>query len=131
MADQEAVDLDRRKFLTVATAATAGVGVVFAAVPFVASWSPSERAKALGAPISVDLSKLEPGMMLTYVWRKQPIYIFKRTPETVAKLAAHDAQLKDPKSSDSSGEKNGTCSAQLLFGAEDDCRKVDLKFESK
>ncbi len=101
MADQEAVDLDRRKFLTVATAATAGVGVVFAATPFVASWSPSERAKALGAPITVDLSKLEPGMMLTYVWRKQPIYIFKRTPETVAKLAAHDAQLKDPKSSDS------------------------------
>jgi ubiquinol-cytochrome c reductase iron-sulfur subunit len=95
------VDLSRRKFLTVATSATAAVGVVFAATPFVSSWQPSERARALGAPISVDLSKLELGQLITYVWRKQPIYIFRRTPETVAKLAAHDAQLKDPKSSES------------------------------
>jgi ubiquinol-cytochrome c reductase iron-sulfur subunit len=101
MAEQDAVDLDRRKFLTVATAVTGAVGVVFAATPFVASWNPSERAQALGAPITVDLSKLELGMMLTYVWRKQPIYIFRRAPETVAKLAAHDAHLKDPKSTES------------------------------
>lgn len=99
--DDDAVDLSRRKFLTAATSATAAVGVVFVATPFVSSWKPSERARALGAPISVDLSKLEVGQLLTYVWRKQPIYIFKRSPETVEKLAAHDAQLKDPKSSDS------------------------------
>ena len=99
--DPGAVDLSRRKFLTAATSATAAVGVVFAATPFVSSWKPSERARALGAPISVDLSKLEVGQMVTYVWRKQPIYIFRRSPESVAKLAAHDAQLKDPKSADS------------------------------
>ena len=99
--DDDGVDLSRRKFLTVATSATAAVGVVFVATPFVSSWKPSERARALGAPISVDLSKLELGQLVTYVWRKQPIYIFKRSPETVEKLAAHDGQLKDPKSSDS------------------------------
>jgi ubiquinol-cytochrome c reductase iron-sulfur subunit len=101
MSNDDGVDQDRRKFLTVATAATAAVGAVLAVTPFVASWKPSERAKALGAPITVDLSKLELGMMNTYVWRKQPIYVFRRTPETVARLAAHDAQLKDPKSSES------------------------------
>ena len=96
-----AVDQDRRKFLTVATSATAAVGVVFAATPFVASWKPSERARALGAPIQVDLSKLEAGQMVTYVWRKQPIYIFKRAPAVVAGLAAIDPHLKDPHSTES------------------------------
>ncbi len=99
--DDAGVDQDRRKFLTVATSATAAVGVVFAASPFVASWRPSERAKALGAPVTVDLSKLEPGQMVTYVWRKQPIYIFKRSSAVVAGLAANDARLKDPKSAES------------------------------
>jgi ubiquinol-cytochrome c reductase iron-sulfur subunit len=96
-----AVDLSRRKFLTVATSATAAVGVVFVATPFVSSWKPSERARAMGAPVSFDMSKVEPGQLVTIVWRKQPIYIFRRSPEAVAKLAAHDAQLKDPKSADS------------------------------
>ena len=99
--DDAAVDQDRRKFLTIATSATAAVGVVFAAIPFVASWRPSERAKALGAPVLVDLSKLEAGQMVTYVWRKQPIYIFKRSLAVVAGLAANDARLKDPKSAES------------------------------
>ena len=101
ISNEGGVDQSRRKFLTVATAATAAVGTVFAATPFLASWQPSERARALGAPITVDLSKLELGMMNTYVWRKQPIYVFRRTPEAVAGLAAHDAQLKDPKSTES------------------------------
>jgi ubiquinol-cytochrome c reductase iron-sulfur subunit len=100
-ADTAAVDQDRRKFLIVATSATAAVGVGFAATPFVASWAPSERARALGAPVTVDLSKLEVGQMVTYVWRKQPVYIFKRTPAMIAGLAAVDARLKDPKSADS------------------------------
>ena len=96
-----AVDQDRRKFLIVATSATAGVGVVFAATPFVASWQPSERARALGAPVTVDLSKLEVGQMVTYVWRKQPVYVFKRSPAILASLPANDARLKDPHSSES------------------------------
>src|SRR5437764_9720304 len=95
------VDQTRRKFLTIATAATAAAGAVFAITPFVLSWEPSERARAMGAPVTVDLSKLELGQMVTYVWRRQPIYVFKRSPEVVAGLPAHDSQLKDPKSKQS------------------------------
>ncbi|HEX9474861.1 MAG TPA: ubiquinol-cytochrome c reductase iron-sulfur subunit [Steroidobacteraceae bacterium] len=100
-AEEETVDYGRRKFLTTATSATAAVGVVFAASPFVASWQPSERARALGAPVTVDLSKLEVGQMIMPVWRKQPVYVFRRPPELVAKLGAHDNRLKDPTSADS------------------------------
>src|ERR1700741_5204120 len=99
------VDQGRRKFLTIATSATAAVGAVFTLSPFVASWEPSERARAMGAPVSADLSKLEVGQMVTYVWRRQPIYVFKRTAETVRSLAAHDNRLKDPKSLESEQPK--------------------------
>jgi ubiquinol-cytochrome c reductase iron-sulfur subunit len=85
----------------VATGATATVGVVIAAVPFVASWAPSERAKALGAPVEVDLSKLQVGQMITPSWRLKPIYIVRRDPSMVDKLPQHDDQLKDAKSKDS------------------------------
>lgn len=102
MSDQNATpddaDLSRRKFLTVATAATGAVGAAFTLVPFIASWKPSERARALGAPLEIDVSKLEPGQMITKSWRKQPIYVVRRTPEALAKLGGHDGSLKDPKS---------------------------------
>jgi ubiquinol-cytochrome c reductase iron-sulfur subunit len=89
------VDNSRRKFLTMATTATAAVGGAFTLVPFIASWKPSERARALGAPLEIDLSKLEPGQMITQSWRKQPIYVVRRTPDSVAKL--NDIpDLKDP-----------------------------------
>lgn len=97
----DGVDQDRRKFLTVATSATAAVGAAFVASPFVSSWGLSERAKALGAPVSVDLSKIELGQMITVVWRKQPIYIFKRSPAIIAALPANDPKLKDPNSKES------------------------------
>jgi ubiquinol-cytochrome c reductase iron-sulfur subunit len=100
-ADGSEVDQGRRKFLTIATSATAAVGAVFTISPFVASWEPSERARAMGAPVSVDLSKLEVGQMVTYVWRRQPIYVFKRPESVVQNLAAHDTRLKDPKSTES------------------------------
>lgn len=99
--DEGELDLSRRKFLTVAAGATAGVGAVLAAVPFAASWAPSERTRAAGAPTEVDLSKLLPGQMLTVVWRKQPIYVVNRPQAIVDKLAAHEAGLKDPASADS------------------------------
>ena len=97
--DGQGVDQSRRKFLTVATSATAAVGAVFAATPFVASWRPSERARAMGAPVEFDVDKLEPGQMVTLVWRKQPIYVVRRTEESVKTLGAHAPQLKDPGSS--------------------------------
>jgi len=92
------VDSSRRKFLTTATVATGAVGAAFALVPFVASWKPSERARALGAPTELDLTKLAPGQMATIVWRKQQIYVVKRTPEMVESLKGHDGELKDPTS---------------------------------
>src|SRR5580700_6271338 len=101
VAGGDEVDLDRRKFLTRATIATGAVGAVFAAVPFIQSWSPSERARAAGAPVSFDLSKLEAGQMAIPVWRRQPIYVVRRTPDMVARIAGHDADLKDPQSKDS------------------------------
>lgn len=92
------VDRSRRQFLTAATATTGAVGVVFAATPFVLSWQPSARARALGAPIEVDLSRLEPGAMLTVQWRKQPVWIVRRTKEMLDRLARLTASLKDPES---------------------------------
>ncbi|GMU70532.1 MAG: ubiquinol-cytochrome c reductase iron-sulfur subunit [Steroidobacteraceae bacterium] len=99
-ADDE-VDHSRRRFLTAATVATGAVGTVFAITPFVKSWNPSERARALGAPTEVDVSKIEPGQMVIVTWRKQAIYVVHRTPEMVAALTQNDSKLKDPSSADS------------------------------
>jgi ubiquinol-cytochrome c reductase iron-sulfur subunit len=94
----DSVDTSRRKFLTTATVATGAVGAAFVLVPFIASWKPSERARALGAPTELDLSKLEPGQMAIVTWRKQQIYVVRRTPEMLASLANHNDRLKDPES---------------------------------
>jgi ubiquinol-cytochrome c reductase iron-sulfur subunit len=101
VADDEAVDLSRRRFLTRATIATGAVGAAFAAVPFIESWEPSERARAQGAPAELDLSKLDPGQMAITIWRKQPIYVVRRTPDMVRRISGHDGDLKDPQSKDS------------------------------
>jgi ubiquinol-cytochrome c reductase iron-sulfur subunit len=100
VADDE-VDLSRRKFLTSATIGTAAVGAAFAAVPFVESWFPSERVRALGAPTEFDVSKIDPGQMAITLWRKQPIYVVRRTPDMLERLKGHDAALKDPPSDNS------------------------------
>jgi len=95
------VDHSRRKFLTAATISVGGLGVLFAAVPFVESWLPSERARAQGGPVSLDFSKLDPGQMAIVTWRRKPIYIVRRTPAMLSLIGNHDARLKDPESSDS------------------------------
>ncbi len=97
MSCDEKVDCGRRRLL-VATAAAGGVAGVAAAVPFVASMLPSERAKSAGAPVEVDVSKLAPGQMMTVEWRGKPVWIINRTKEMLAALAKHDDQLADPKS---------------------------------
>ena len=97
MSKQGKMDCGRRR-LIVATAAVGGAGAVVALVPFVSSLLPSERAKAAGAPVEVDISKLEPGQMMTVEWRGKPVWIINRTKpmlETLPKLA--DA-VADPKS---------------------------------
>ncbi len=97
----DAVDHSRRRLLTVATVGTGAIGVAFAAVPFLASWNPSARAKALGAPVEVDASKLEPGQVLKVVWRGQAIYVVRRMKATTDALGGHDAMLADPNSDNS------------------------------
>jgi ubiquinol-cytochrome c reductase iron-sulfur subunit len=95
------VDHSRRRLLTAATVGTGAIGAAFAAIPFLASWQPSARAKALGAPVEVDASKLDPGQMLKVVWRGQPVFVVRRTKEVIDHLDDHDALLADPKSDDS------------------------------
>ena len=90
------VDRGRRQLLTVATTLTGAVGVAFAAAPFLASWKPSARAKALGAPVEIDVSKLEPGAMLKIEWRGRPVWVVRRTPVMIEKLGVNDGLLADP-----------------------------------
>lgn len=94
----EDVDLSRRHFIGVATAITGGVGTVFAAIPFLSSWRPSARAQALGAPIEVDISKLEVGALLKVSWRGNPVWILRRTQAMLDTLPKLDAVLRDPDS---------------------------------
>jgi len=99
MTDQ--VDTGRRHFLTVATVATGAVGAAFALTPFLASWKPSARAKAMGAPVEVDISKLEAGALMKIEWRGKAVYIVHRTPEMIAALKNNDGRLRDPQSAES------------------------------
>ena len=92
------VDEKRRRLLLVATSAAGGAVAAGVAVPFLASWFPSARALAAGAPVEFDITKMEPGQQVTIEWRGKPVWILKRTPEMVDKLKGHDAQLADPES---------------------------------
>jgi ubiquinol-cytochrome c reductase iron-sulfur subunit len=94
-------DQGRRRFLIGATSVVGAAGGVAAAVPFVMSMLPSERAKAAGAPVEVDISKVEPGMMLSVEWRGQPVWVVNRTKEMMDRLPQNDGFLRDPKSEDS------------------------------
>jgi len=96
--DGQKVDARKRKFLIAATSAVGGVAVAGVAIPLVMSMMPSARAKAAGAPVEVDISKVEPGMLLTVEWRGKPVWIVNRTPEMLEMLAKHEDQLADPKS---------------------------------
>ena len=90
------VDQDKRKFLIAATACTGAIGAAAVAIPFVGSMLPSERAKAAGAPVEVDISKIEPGTVKTEEWRGMPVWIIHRTDEQTAELSKHNDQLSDP-----------------------------------
>ena len=98
MADSN-VDRGKRRFLVAATSVMGGAAGVAVAVPFVMSMTPSARARAAGAPVEVDISKVEPGMMITIEWRGKPVWIVRRTPEMLASLPKIDAEVADPQSS--------------------------------
>jgi ubiquinol-cytochrome c reductase iron-sulfur subunit len=94
----EDTGLSRRRFLAVATGVTGAVGAGFVAVPFVASWQPSARARALGAPVEVDISKLEEGALMKIIWRGKPVSILKRSPVMLQRLESEKVELRDPDS---------------------------------
>jgi ubiquinol-cytochrome c reductase iron-sulfur subunit len=97
----ESPGFTRRHFLTVATFVTGGAGIVATAVPFVSSFKPSARAQALGAPVQVDVSKLEPGALLKVEWRGRPIYLLHRTDHMLQQVEKATPLLADPDSTDS------------------------------
>jgi ubiquinol-cytochrome c reductase iron-sulfur subunit len=92
------VDTGRRRFLVASTSVVGAVGAGFVAVPFLSSWSPSERAKNAGAPVEVDISKMTEGQMLTVEWQSKPVWIVKRSAKTLADLTKNDETLRDPSS---------------------------------
>lgn len=98
LVSESEIDHGKRRFLITATAGLGAVGAIGAAVPFVSSFQPSARTKAVGAPIEVDISNLEPGQRLTAQWRGKPVWVLRRTEETLKALEGMSDLLSDPDS---------------------------------
>jgi ubiquinol-cytochrome c reductase iron-sulfur subunit len=94
----DVVDPRRRRFLTGAVGVVGGAGTALAAWPFLSAWQPSERAKAIGAPIEIDISKIEPGQRLVEKWRGKPVWVIQRPPEVLEALSSLDDKMRDPQS---------------------------------
>jgi ubiquinol-cytochrome c reductase iron-sulfur subunit len=93
-----AVDKSRRRFLIASTSVVGGAGALAVAWPFLSSMQPSARARAAGAPVEVDVSRIEPGEMIRVEWRGQPVWIVHRTDEMLSSLSALSSKLRDPDS---------------------------------
>ena len=116
----DGVNHSRRKFLLGATSVVGGAGVVGAAIPFVSSWQPSAKAKAAGAPVKVNISKLEVGARMVVEWRGKPVYIIRRTNETLAALnGIGEDVLKDVASKSASQPIYVAGTARTLKGKEE------------
>jgi len=94
----QTIDTGKRRFLTAAASVVGGAGAAAVAVPFVSSMLPSARAQAAGAPVEVDISKLEMGQLLTVEWRGKPVWIFRRSQQVLTNLETLDDALRDPTS---------------------------------
>jgi ubiquinol-cytochrome c reductase iron-sulfur subunit len=92
------IDEDRRRFLLATTCVLGGVGALCALTPFVSSWLPSAKAQAEGAPVQVDLSRMEPGELTLVTWRGKPVWIIRRTKEMLQQLKKNSSLLRDPHS---------------------------------
>jgi len=95
---EQGVDKSKRRVLIAATTAVGAVGAGFVAVPFLSYWNPSAKARAAGAPVEADISKLEPGALLRVKWRGKPVWVVNRTEAMLASLPALNASLIDPNS---------------------------------
>ena len=94
----DGVNAGRRRFLVAATSVVGAAGAVGAAVPFVGSWFPSAKAKAAGAPVKVNIGKIEAGQQIVAEWRGQPVFIVRRTEEILSNLAKLEGTVADPQS---------------------------------
>ena len=116
----DGVNQSRRNFLLGATSVVGGAGVVGAAIPFVSSWQPSAKAKAAGAPVKVNISKLEVGGRIVVEWRGKPVYIVRRNAESLAAINAMDTSiLRDADSASASQPDYVAGSARTLVGKEE------------
>lgn len=97
----DGVNKGRRRFLVAATTVVGATGVGFTAVPFIQSWQPSAKAQSMGAPVQIDIDKLDPGQLLKVQWRGQTIGILRRTPESLKLLSDVTPDLRDPQSLES------------------------------
>ena len=95
------VDTSKRQFLTSALSVVGAVGAGYLAVPFLSQMQPSAKAMAAGAPVEVDISKMEPGQLIRVAWRGKPVWILNRTPEVISTLGTLDGKLADPLSNES------------------------------
>ena len=98
---ETAADPDRRRFLTGTASVLGGIGAGLASIPFIATFQPSARAKAFGAPVEADISRIEPGQQVTFKWRGKPVWIIRRTEDQLSMLDSMDEVLSDPESSSS------------------------------
>ena len=98
MSGNDDVDHSKRRILLAAATAMGGVGVAYVATPFVISMDPSARAEAAGAPVEIDISKMEFGQLLTVEWRGKPVWIIRRDEQMLKNMASLDGQLRDPHS---------------------------------
>jgi ubiquinol-cytochrome c reductase iron-sulfur subunit len=114
----DSIDMGRRQFLTGTATVLGGVGASVAAIPFVSSFQPSARAKALGAPVEANIDQIEPGQRVTYKWRGKPVWIIRRTEEQLKALEESTDVLADPES---------TMSTQPVF-AENSWRSLNREY---
>lgn len=95
--NKNTINTKRRKYI-IATSILGGIGIGFATIPFITSWLPSAKAKAMGAPVDVDTSKIDEGQKITVDWRSQPIFIIKRSTQSLENLKTLSEKLRDPNS---------------------------------
>ncbi|MBU2707336.1 ubiquinol-cytochrome c reductase iron-sulfur subunit [Zooshikella marina] len=96
----DGVNKTRRRFLVGATSVVGAVGTVGVAIPFVKSWNPSAKAKAAGAPVKVNIAKVEPGQQVVAEWRGKPVFVVRRTEESLANIKKMDERVADPGSNE-------------------------------
>ncbi|KAF3981949.1 MAG: ubiquinol-cytochrome c reductase iron-sulfur subunit [Methylococcales symbiont of Hymedesmia sp. n. MRB-2018] len=104
----EVVDKSKRQFLTTALTAVGAVGTGYLAVPFISQMQPSARAMAAGAPIEIDISRIEPGQLIRVAWRGKPVWVLSRTPEVLEILEKDTVKLADPNSANSEQPENSS-----------------------